>query len=307
LDANPTGLVQYTQRDLNRHERHEFLTASRALAILTFKKSLSSITSKADLMKPTTVLALSWILLTSDGLVHAQEFQNLDFEQAMPDLSGPLLNDRYQDAANVLPHWLVNAGDPGFYGITYNTFGHVGYGSLIHVFGGDGVSTDDPPSPNQYRAVAGNYSAALNSSNDWASLQQTGLIPSGSRSLRFSGYIAELPFFESHGHIAYGDVDVSLNSLSLPIHDLGPVVGATFRRGGEGQVFQYGVNIPPGLAGTTATLRFYTEGLEASPFLVLDDVQFSPVAIPEPATLGLAAISAVALITVRRRTKAPRA
>jgi hypothetical protein len=257
-------------------------------------------------MKPIAVFSLSCLLLTSAAAVDAQEFQNLDFEQAMPDLSGPLLNDRYQDAANVLPHWLVNAGDPGFYGITYNTFGHVGYGSLIHVFGGDGVSTDDPPSPNQYRAVAGNYSAALNSSNDWASLQQTGLIPLGSRSLRFSGYIAELPFFESHGHIAYGDVDVSLNSMSLPIHDLGPVVGATYRRGSEGQVFQYGVNIPPGLAGTTATLKFYAEGLEAAPFLVLDDIQFSPVAIPEPATLGLAAISAVALITVRRRAAAPR-
>jgi hypothetical protein len=258
-------------------------------------------------MKPTAVLALSWILLMPGAVARAQEFQNLDFEQAMPELPGYPGDDRYRYAANVLPHWLVDAGYPGFYGVTYNTFGHLGYEPLIHVFGGDGVSTDDPPSPNQYRAVAGNYSAALDPRNDWTSLQQTGLIPSGSRSLRFSGYIVELPFFESHGHISYGDVDVSLNSLSLPIHDLGPVVGATYRQGGERQVFQYGVNIPPGLAGTTATLRFYADGLEFSPFLVLDDIQFSPVAVPEPATLGLAAISAVALITVRRRAAAPRA
>jgi hypothetical protein len=257
-------------------------------------------------MKPTAVLALSWILLTSDGVVHAQEFQNLDFEQAMPALPGPPGDDRYRYAANVLPHWLVDAGYPGLYGVAYNTYGHIGTEPLVHVFGGDGVPTDDPPSPtHQYRAVAGDYSAALDPRNSGASLQQTGLIPAGARSLRFSGKIVEWPFSDW----AYGDVDVSLNSVSLPIHDLGPVVGATYRQGlwGDSQVFQYGVNIPPGLAGTTATLRFYAEGEGLSAFLVLDDIQFSTVAVPEPATLGLAAISAVALITVRRRAKAPRA
>jgi hypothetical protein len=261
-------------------------------------------------MKPTAVLALSWILLMPDVVARAQEFQNLDFEQAMTELPGYPGDDRYRYAANVLPHWLVDtfeSAGSGINRVAYNTYGHIGYEPLIHVFGGDGVSTDDPPSPNQYRAVAGNYSAALDPRNGWTSLQQTGLIPAGSRSLRFSGYIVELPFFESHGHISYGDVDVSLNSLSLPIHDLGPVVGATYRQGGERQVFQYGVNIPPGLAGTTATLRFYAEGMEAAPFLVLDDIQFSPVTIPEPATLALASIGTFALTAIGRRSKAPRA
>jgi hypothetical protein len=258
-------------------------------------------------MKPTAVLALTWILLTPGAVAHAQEFQNLDFEQAMPELPGPPGDDRYRYAANVLPHWLVDAypGSNGAYPPAYNTYGHIGYDPpLIHVFGGDGVSTDDPPSPNQYRAVAGNYSAALDPRNGWTSLQQTGLIPSGSRSLRFSGYIVERPQSDWDG---YGDVDVSLNGVSLSIHDLGPVVGATYRRGGEQQVFQYGVNIPPGLAGTTATLKFYAAGELLSAFLVLDDIQFSPVAIPEPATLGLAAISALALMAVGRSAKKPRA
>jgi hypothetical protein len=259
-------------------------------------------------MKPTAVLALSCLLLTSDAVVHAQEFQNLDFEQAMPDLPGPPGDDRYRYAANVLPHWLVNEGFPEWWGdaVAYNTYGHIGTEPLVHVFGGDGVSTDEPPSPNQYRAVAGDYSAALDPRQGGASLQQTAMIPAGARSLRFSGTIVEWPFSDW----AYGDVDVSLNSVSLPIRELGPVVGATYRQGlgGEGQVFQYGVNIPPGLAGTTATLKFYAEGGSGlSAFLVLDNIQFSPVAIPEPATLALASIGTFALTAIGRRSKAPRA
>jgi hypothetical protein len=258
-------------------------------------------------MKPTAVLALSWILLMPDAVARAQEFQNLDFEQAMPELPGYPGDDRYRYAANVLPHWLVDAfpGSNGAYPVVYNSGGHIGdFPPLVHVFGGDGVSTDSPTLINHYRAVAGNYSAALDPRSTWTSLQQTGLIPEGARSLRFFGTIVEWP----PSDWAYGDVDVSLNSVSLPIHELGPVVGATYRQTTDQQVFQYGVNIPPGLAGTTATLRFYAEGGSGlSPFLVLDDIQFSPVAIPEPATLSLAAISGVALITVRRRVKAPRA
>jgi hypothetical protein len=255
-------------------------------------------------MKPIAVFALSCLLLTSDAVVHAQEFQNLDFEQAMPELPGPPGDDRYRHAANVLPHWLVDAYpglNGGAYPIAYNTYGHIGTDPpLVHVFGGDGVSTVDPALPIQYRAVAGNYSASLDPRLSWTSLQQTGLIPAGTRSFRFFGKIQEDPL---SGGGDYGDVDVSLNSVVLPIYELGPVVGATYRRGGDRQVFQYGANIPPGLAGTTATLRFYAAGDAA--FLTLDDIQFSPVAVPEPATLGLAAISAVALTTVRRRAKGP--
>jgi hypothetical protein len=258
-------------------------------------------------MKPTAVLALSWILLTSDAVVHAQEFQNLDFEQAMPELPGYPGDGRYRYSANVLPHWLVDAypGDgPGEYPVAYNTYGHIGTDPpLVHVFGGDGVSTDNPASPNQYRAVAGNYSAALDPRTTWTSLQQTGLIPAGARSLRFFGEVIVIESLPGQGDLGY--VDVSLNSVVLPIYELGPVVGATYRRGGDRQVFQYGVNIPPGLAGTTATLRFYATGDLAQ--LTLDDIQFSPVAVPEPATLGLAAISALALMAVGRGAKKPHA
>jgi hypothetical protein len=133
-------------------------------------------------MKPTAVLALSWILLTSDAVVHAQEFQNLDFEQAMPELPGyPGGDDRYRSSVNVLPHWLVDAypGDgSGEYPIAYNTYGHIGTDPLlVHVFGGDGVSSDNQGPLIQYRAVAGNYSASLDPRTTWTSLQQTGLIP----------------------------------------------------------------------------------------------------------------------------------
>lgn len=258
-------------------------------------------------MKPTAVLALSWILLTSDAAVHAQEFQNLDFEQAMPELPGYPGDDRYRYAENVLPHWLVDA-NPGLnglgtYPIAYNTYGHIGdYPPLVHLFGGDGVSTDDPALPNQYRAVAGDYSVALDPRLTWTSLQQTGLIPVGARSLWFSGFVFEWPLSES----GYGNVDVSLNSVVLPIRELGQVVGTTYRQAGNNQqVLQYCMNIPPGLAGTTATLKFYAAGDYAR--LVIDDIQFSPVAVPEPATLSLAAISVFALTAVRRGTKEPRA
>jgi hypothetical protein len=123
-------------------------------------------------MKPTAVLALSWILLMPDVVARAQEFQNLDFEQAMPELPGYPGDDRYRYAANVLPHWLVDtfeSAGSGINRVAYNTYGHIGTEPLVHMFGGDGVPTDDPPSPtHQYRAVAGDYSAALDPRNSGA-------------------------------------------------------------------------------------------------------------------------------------------
>jgi hypothetical protein len=253
-------------------------------------------------MKPTAVLTLSWILLASGAVVHAQAFQNLDFEQAMPVLTGDSEDDRFQDPADVLPHWIVATSESGpgeYYGISYNSYGHIGdWPPLIHVFGGDGASTDFP-APDQFRAVAGNYSAMLDPRGTWTSLQQTGLIPAGARSLRFSGKLDDEPF---PPQMLFPYVDVSLNGMVLPIYELGPVIGATYRFFQQNpQVFQYGVNIPRGLAGTPAALRFYAAGSLAS--LTLDDIHFSPVAVPEPATLGLIATSALALVAARRRTK----
>jgi hypothetical protein len=94
-------------------------------------------------------------------------------------------------------------------------------------------------------------------------------------------------------------VEVSLNGVALPINELGPVVGSTYQFLSDQQVFQYGFNFPPGLAGTTATLRFYAA--EALARLTLDDIHFSPVAVPEPSSLGLAAIGVFALVVAGRR------
>jgi hypothetical protein len=130
--------------------------------------------------------------------------------------------------------------------------------------------------------LAGNYSLMLKSgrqsladiNSPWvnAYISQTATIPAGSLSLRM---------------LATGPFEVRVGGMSVIMHSLG---GNSY--GGDISAF----------AGSLAELRILNT---ADPFggstTVLDNISFSPTAIPEPSTISLAGLGALFLMLVRRK------
>jgi hypothetical protein len=218
-----------------------------------------------------TLLAAA--LCSFTGLTHAQLFVNLDFEQATIAPT-PVGGETFPaDPAQCFPGWTV--GNAGFGAPT-----SVAYNGIS--VGGPMVSLLGPDFPNlaNFTPLQGYYSVYMQYYNDFGppTLSQTGLIPAGAVSINFlvSGY---------------QNAVVTLNGINIPLVQIavGRVAG----------------NIPPGLAGTTATLTFST--MRSSPGFpdnyYFDDVQFF--VVPEPGPFALFALGALSLGCWRWR-KSPR-
>lgn len=122
-------------------------------------------------------------------------------------------------------------------------------------------------------ALDGDFSVGLYSIS---SISQTGLVPDNAESLEFEANPAL-------------NLVVTLGGQSL-----------SFRALSQGPNYTiYGANIPAGLDGQLEALTFGTEG--AGGLALLDDIEFLPTTVPEPAEWALIGVAVVSFVLWRRR------
>jgi len=222
----------------------------------------------------------------------ASAFQDLDFESAT--LSPPPTGPGGVFFAPAFPGWSGFAGtnqlDTALYDATYLDSAAI---SIVDT---------NPLGPGVFgKLIDGNYTVVLQAGNyppfgpppigpADVSLSQTGLVPAGTKTLAFyalpAGGFAGSPFAVSLG-------GSNLNLISLPV----PNENYTLY---EADVSAF--------AGLSEELKFTL--LAQNPhvsnrYLSLDDIQFSPDAIPEPSSAMLLALAVMGLalwhLTCRRR------
>jgi len=178
-------------------------------------------------------------------------FQNLNFEQANP---GPYSGN--VTVASALPYWAVFYGTVQQTEITYNA---PGLGStMVTLVGGGGT----------FPAIDGNYSVLLQGglTASAATISQTDTIPSGTQSLVFEAQPGE------------GILDVLVGTQVVPFIPIGSGANYTL----------YGANISA-WAGDPEQISF--SALSGVNNWEIDDISFSPTAVPEPSIVALTAIS----------------
>jgi len=230
---------------------------------------------------------VSWcigLVLIMGPLAHA--FENLDFESAMPVITGDPDFDIFQLTADVLPYWspLGTAFGPTVFTDVYFNGGHLGLDPPIFNVFDDSAVGGFSPDP-----IEGDYSLQIYTLGDAPELYQTGLVPSFSKSIRFTGDIIDVS--ANFGLTEAGSFDLYLGGTKLSLQELGP----------NGNYKEYGANIPSSLANTVSELRFTMGSLLD---VRIDDIRFSPLAVPEPSTFLLCSCGAAAVVGRRRRNKA---
>lgn len=217
----------------------------------------------------------------------ATAFENLDFEDAMPVITGDDFGDCCgQSAEDLLPHWTTEyyQDDVWHPGDVYYNFGHIGFSPPIFKVVDNPVAYTLPPSWPSSHPHNGVYSLLIDSLGFPVNLFQEGAVPTDALSIQFS--VLFLTFDMENGPfnqpLPSEDLHVYLGGEELRLLELAP--NSTYRR--------FGANIPFHFAGSQAELRFSMFGEQ---LLGLDDIQFSPHPIPEPALLILFLIGSCAL------------
>ena len=201
------------------------------------------------------VLLFSWAALTSRG----QSFQDLDFEAPtfVPAGSG------YQGSVDpdlALPGWTAYWGTtPAPFILHDNEFLDSAGISILDTNGLYGYSLLSQTLEGQYTLLLqGGFSLTSYPNRQSVAVAQTGQIPSWARSMTFL--------------VSGQNFDVSVGGQSRPLINGDSVDVSAF-------------------AGQTVEIRFTAfpqppPGLAIN-FVYLDDISFSPVSVPEPATIGL--------------------
>jgi hypothetical protein len=211
-------------------------------------------------------------------------FQNLDFEGANP--SGYTPGSRDLPTTSGFPGWTVSYSSPGFATITASTVWYDGI-SLGSAF----VSINDMDTGGPVVVFQGTYSAllyggpspyfSLSLTPTSSTLSQTGLIPTGTLSLRM-----DVNAVDGFAVTLGGQ---TLDMVALQVFSSYTLYGANIS-GFSGQTEQLSITAPP----------------TASPNEVeLDDIVFSPSPIPEPGVLGLSSLG-VLLLACRCRGRLPK-
>ena len=119
-------------------------------------------------------------------------------------------------------------------------------------------------------ALSGDFSAALDTG---ASISQTGLVPANAESLQFDASSSALNLI-----ISLGGQNLTYSTLST-----GP------------NYTVYGANIPAALDGQMETLDLFLNGGQS----LLDNIEFSPLSVPEPSEWAMIGIGTI-LLGIRR-------
>ena len=210
-------------------------------------------------MKSPTVL----LLLAASSALAQGTFQNLDFESA--NAAG--LTNFFVAFKDAFPSWI------GYIGT--NQASLAGYNFIS---AGGAVITLITPSALDARTAAsvidGNYTATIPAGQTSpfgiivpGALGQTGVIPLGVKSLRFS----------ASGNVDY--LSVTFGGVNL-----------AFLATGTGSNYRTYAGDISALAGMSGELRFTEQAASFEPVVILDDIEFSPVAIPEPGVLAFFAL-----------------
>jgi hypothetical protein len=218
------------------------------------------------------IVCLSGALLAALTAQAQGDFQNLDFESA--DLSNPSGIDNAVPIANALPDW---SGSIGGVAITQIWANVESAGQATIDVLGPGWSTVNPG------ILDGNYTVllqAFNAAQGNVSLWQSGMVPAYAQSLQFEAYIVPSPN--------------EMFSVSFAGNSLSPVVLSSGQTS-SGQDFDvYGVDMAS-YAGHSGQLEFTSYGGDGPDFIEIDDITFSPMAVPEPSMLALTALGGLLL------------
>jgi hypothetical protein len=239
-------------------------------------------------MKSTKLIGVAIYALYSatSFSVRAQgTFQNLDFESANVPASGPEPYGTFVPVGSALPAWTAYLGAGQMTQVGYNS---PTLGTATISLYGPTWNSSDVGLPG-IGIIDGNYSVVLQSGavpnnpgfGESASIEQTGTVPSLAESLEFKAF-AVGPF-----------------SVSFAGNALDPIALSS-GQGEDGMTYTlYGASIAA-WAGQTGELEFTSDFDAHFPYLVLDDISFSPQSIPEPSPLALTGVGAVLVALCRR-------
>jgi hypothetical protein len=214
-------------------------------------------------------------MLVGGAMGNAQgTFQNLDFEQAnIVPITGSL-SPYAITVANALPGWTVDYGVTQQTQIYYNAPSLGDTAVTLYANGYQYALGGSPP------IIDGNFSlllqyGSINGILTPASISQTGQIPSGTESLLFD--------------VRAGEPEVSIGNDNLTLFPVG-----------SGQGVSVGYTI---YAANVSAWAGQTEPLTFSSTLgniLIDDISFSPGAVPEPSPLVLTGIGGILFALYRR-------
>jgi hypothetical protein len=201
---------------------------------------------------------------------YSQGFSNLNFESAY-NLPGnpPEPNGASVAVTNALPAWAAYDGSLALSDVYYVSNYFYGNASAVELIGGSS-------------ALSGNFSAEL---FDESSIGQTGSVPGNAESLIFD---AEGPGHD--GSLAAAGFSVTLGGQILSYSAISTGSDCTV----------YGANIPADMIGQTEALDSIRQG-GGSGQVLLDNIEFSPMSVPEPSEWGLIGLGTVLLRFCRRR------
>jgi hypothetical protein len=207
------------------------------------------------------------ILLAMPSAQAQGTIQNLNFEDANPMSVGSPYPPYVVTTASAFPYWSVYYDNVQQTQVSYNA---ISTGATQVTL----VSAGNP----EISAIDGNYSALLQAfaPGSLASISQTGVIPSGTQSLLFEAR-----------------ADPAILTLSVESQIV------TFSAIGSGSDYVlYGANISA-WAGDTEQITFSSLG-GTPEYSEIDDIMFSPTALPEPSPLALTGVGGLLFALFRR-------
>lgn len=219
---------------------------------------------------PQTLAVLALALASHAVPVYASSpaFVNLGFEDTRVETVYD--EPRWASWEDAVPGWEHSWGHDASF--VYVGFPHLGLSLMYRLY-----SRDDPNANPLF--IEGQYAMFIMSGNErspgswpWVQvyLEQTGLVEDWARSLRFR---------------AQGDLEVSIDGVAVPLI--------------KGAHQEWAVDVSS-YAGQTVALRFTDLGHDYKG-VHLDAIRFSPVPVPEPASLALVAAGCGVVLGCRRR------
>jgi len=207
-------------------------------------------------------------------------FENLNFESATVSPSGLQFSPIYYSISAALPGWSAYLGNQQITQVGYNS--PPNSTASVCVIGPTWNNTDVMETG--VGIIDGNYSVDLQTGADPtgneadtinASIQQEGTIPANAQSILFAALETTPLTVSFNGNVLS---PIALSSGTSP----------------DGLPYSvYGASISA-WAGQTGDLNFTADFNGSYNYVVLDDISFSPTAVPEPNTLGLALLGGAA-------------